>query len=111
MSRIPRITSRIVPAVALTAALLSSAVPAAQARPLAQPQFPSVSGSWIGAALAWLGDLGLGSSHVAQAPRTPVMKTTTPIPVPPPGGPVYGGAHTMCGSVIDPSGHCGSTGG
>jgi hypothetical protein len=108
MNRIPRI----VPVVALTAALLSSAAPAAQARTFAQPQLPSVSGSWIGAALAWLGDLGLGSSHMAQAPRTPVMKTTPiPIPVPPLGGSGVGGAHPMCGSVIDPSGHCGGTGG
>jgi hypothetical protein len=105
MSRIPRIT-RIVPAVALTAALLSSA---AQARPVAQPQLPSVSGSWFGAALAWLGDLGLGSSHVAQTPRTPVMKTTTPIPLPS-GGPLFG-AHPMCGSSADPNGHCSGTGG
>jgi hypothetical protein len=107
MNRIPRIAS----AVALTAALLSAAVPAAQARPLERPQSPSVSGSWFDAALAWLGDLGLRSSHVAQVPRTPVMKATTPIPVPPLGGPGYGGAHPMCGSGLDPQGHCGGTGG
>jgi hypothetical protein len=109
MNRIPRIAS----AAALTAALLTAAVPAAQARTLAQLQFPSVSGSWLDAALTWLGDLGLGNSHVALAPRTPVMKTTPPIPipVPPPGGPGHEGAHPMCGSVIDPSGHCGGTGG
>jgi hypothetical protein len=102
MNRIPRTAGTLV----LTAALLSAAVPAAQARTLAKPQAPSVSGSLFGAALALLGDLGFGTPSAARTHPAPLMKSD---PVAPP--PLVPGLmRPMCGSVIDPSGHCGGGG-
>ncbi len=76
MNRIPRTAGTL----ALTAALLTAAVPAAQARTLAKPQAPSISGSLFGAALAWLGDLGLGAPSAARTHQAPTMKSTTILP-------------------------------
>jgi hypothetical protein len=105
MNRISRTAGTLV----LTAALLSAAVPAAQARTLAKHQAPSVAAGWLDAALAWLGDLA--APHAAQAHQIPGVKSTTTVPVGEPD--LTGIARTMCGSVIDPSGHCsgGGTGG
>ncbi|HEY0554563.1 MAG TPA: hypothetical protein VGG20_09865 [Thermoanaerobaculia bacterium] len=103
MNRLPR-TAGIL---ALTAALLTIAVPAAQARTLAKPQAPSVSGSLFGAALAWLGDLGFGAPSAARTHQAPAMKSDPILPPPPL---VPGLMRPMCGSLIDPSGHCGGGG-
>jgi hypothetical protein len=103
MNRIPRIAA----ALALSATLLSAAVPAAQARTFAQPHVPSVAGSWLDAALTWLG--ALGTSPTARTHQAPVVKSDDPIvPIVP--ALVPGLMHPMCGSVIDPSGHCGGGG-
>lgn len=95
MNRIPRTAGTLV----LTAALLSTAVPAAQARVLARPQAPSVSGSLFDAALAWLGNLG-----APAAPRAAVKDSTT-VPLLPP-VPIL---RPMGCSTIDPNGSTGTT--
>ena len=100
MNRIPRIAA----ALALSAILFSTAVPAAQARTFVKPQAPSVAGGWFDAALAWLGVLG--TSPVARTHQAPVTKSDPIFP-----DLIPGLMHPMCGSVIDPSGHCGGGGG
>jgi hypothetical protein len=90
MNRIPRTAGTLV----LTAALITTAVPAAQARVLAKPQAPSVSGSLLDAALAWLGNLG-----APAASRADGNKSTTILPPPP--EPI---ARPMGCSTIDPNG-------
>jgi hypothetical protein len=97
MNRLPRTAGTLV----LTAALLTAAVPAAQARVLAKPQAPSVSGSLFGAALAWLGDLGLGTPSATRTHQAPLMKSTIILVPPPPGT----GARPMGCSTIDPNGN------
>jgi len=94
MSRIPRTAGTLV----LTAALITAAVPAAQARTLAKPQAPSVSGSLFNAALAWLGNLGIGASP-AVAHQGPSMKSTILDPTG-----IYTARPMGC-STIDPNGN------
>jgi hypothetical protein len=102
MNRIPRTAAALV----LTAALLAAATPAAQARTLASPQSPSLSGSWFDAALVWLGAFGDGAPQAALAHRAPAMKSTGIPPGPPPDGPGLG-PHPNAGSTLDPNGgHC-----
>jgi len=95
MNRLPRTAGTLV----LTAALLTAAVPAAQARTFAKPQAPSVSGTWFDAALAWLGDLS--TPPAARTHQAPAMKSTTILIPPPPGN----GARPMGCSTIDPNGN------
>jgi hypothetical protein len=107
MSRIPRTLV----VVALSFALLAVTVPAAHARTLSKPQSSnSIIGNWIDATLAWVAGLGIGTSHAAPIPQKPGMKVFT-APVGSSGGTGFGGATTMCGSTVDPWGHCGGTGG
>ena len=96
MNRLPRTAGTLV----LTAALLTAAVPAAQARTFAKPQAPSVSGSWADLALGWLGNFSLGAPPAARAHQTPTAKSTT---LPAPTGP-NGGVRPMGCSTIDPNG-------
>jgi hypothetical protein len=90
MNRIPRTAGTLV----LTAALITAAVPAAQARTLAKPQAPSVSGSLFDAALALL---GLGSPAAPRTHHAPAMKSTVLDPA------VYTARPRRC-PTIDPNG-------
>jgi hypothetical protein len=98
MNRIPRTVGTF----ALAATLLTAAVPAAQARTLANPQAPSVSGSLFDVASAWLRDLGF-SALFGVAHQAPTMKSTT-IPLSPPPVPIM---RPMGCSTIDPNGSTG----
>lgn len=107
MYRIPRICL----VFALSSVLLAATVPAAHARTLAKPQSSNaIIGSWIEATLTWITGLGIGTSQAAPAPQKPGVKYT--VPTGSSGGPLFGGATTMCSSAIDPWGNCiGGTGG
>jgi hypothetical protein len=101
MNRIPRTAAALV----LTAALLGAAAPAAQARTLANPQSPSLSGSWFDTALAWVSTFGAGAPQAAPH-RAPAMKSGLPPGTLPPGL----GVHPMTGSGLNPNGHCDACG-
>ena len=94
MSRIPRICL----VVALSFVLLA-AVPAAHARTLAKPSSSnSVIGSWLDAALAWVGSFVTGTSHGQTVPGAKATSTGTS---------GTGGTTTMrpmTGPCIDPNG-------
>jgi hypothetical protein len=94
MSRMPRICL----VVTLSFVLLAATVPVAQARTLAKPQSSnSVISSWLNAALAWIGDFVVGSSHGQTAHGTKTISTGTT-------DTTTGTARPMTGSCIDPWG-------
>ncbi len=98
MNRIPRICL----VVALSFVLLA-AVPAAHARTLAKPSSSnSVIGSWLDAALAWVGSFATGTSHGQTVPGAKTTSTTTS------GSGSGGSGHVqpMTGTMIDPNGNC-----
>ena len=101
--------SRTVSAAVLSTALLVSAASAAQPRTSARQHLAKPAVSWFDAALAWLGDLLIGPAQQRETQPSPVTKSNTYSTDP--NGTGFGGAQTMCGSIIDPNGSCKPSGG
>jgi hypothetical protein len=92
--------SRTAMALALSTTLFAATAPALQARTLPQLQVPSLSGGWLDATLAWVGDLVSGKAPHAQSVRSTAKSGTLIIP---PLGPIHGATPMTC-STIDPNG-------
>ncbi len=94
MSRIPRICL-----VVTLSFVLLAAVPAAHARTLAKPSSSnSVIGSWLDAALAWVGSFVTGTSHGQTVPGAKTTSTTTS------GSGGFVAVKPMTGGGLDPNG-------
>jgi hypothetical protein len=105
MTRIPRICL----VAALSFVLLAAAVPAAHARTLTKQQSShSVIGSLLDATLAWVSHLVTGTQHGRSIPGTKTIHTSGSGSGT---GTGTGYIQPMCGSTLDPNGHCGGTGG
>jgi hypothetical protein len=91
--------SRTAMALALSTTLFAVTSPALQARPLPQLQVPSLSGSWLDDALAWVGNLAIGAPQTREARS--MAKSV--IPITPPSVPIHGATPMGC-STIDPNG-------
>jgi hypothetical protein len=91
--------SRTAIALALSTTLFAVTAPAAQARGFANPQVPTFSGSWLDAALAWVGNLAIGAPQTREARS--MAKSV--IPITPPSVPIHGATPMTC-STIDPNG-------